>query len=166
MTEKTKTYRIRALTPQDRNWVADKLDEHWGSTRMVSRGQLHYAHTLPGFAILDENETPHGLITYRIDGDECEIITINSFNEGIGVGGALIDAVKEAAEANECRRVWLITTNDNLTALRFYQKRNFELVQIHRGAVAASRKLKPEIPLVGQDDIPIRDEIELEVVLK
>ena len=61
--------------------------------------------------------------------------------------------------------MWLITTNDNLNALRFYQKRGFELVAVHRHAVDESRKIKPEIPLVGENGIPIRDELGLELAL-
>jgi hypothetical protein len=59
----------------------------------------------------------------------------------------------------------LVTTNDNLNALRFYQKRGFVLVAVHRNALEVSRKLKPEIPLVGMDSIPLRDEIELEMMV-
>jgi len=161
-----KTYRIRGLEPTDRNWIADKLDEHWGSTRVVSRGRLHYAHTLPGFTIVDQNEAPQGLVTYSIKDRECEIVTLNSFNEGIGVGNALIQAVKDAADYEKCRRVWLITTNDNTLALRYWQKRGFHIVAIHRGAITEARRLKPEIPLLGIDNIPIRHEIELEMPLK
>jgi GNAT superfamily N-acetyltransferase len=73
--------------------------------------------------------------------------------------------VAESARAAGCRRLWLITTNDNLPALRFYQKRGFVLVRLHRGAVAGSRRLKPEIPLTGSEGIPIRDELELELEL-
>jgi hypothetical protein len=58
------------------------------------------------------------------------------------------------------------TTNDNLNALRFYQKRGFVLVSVHRNAVIKSRQLKPEIPLTGNDGIPLRDEIELEMLLE
>jgi hypothetical protein len=72
--------------------------------------------------------------------------------------------VEEARKRN-CWRVFLITTNDNLNALGFYQKRGFELVAIHRGAVNESRKVKPSIPLIGDNNIPLRDEIELELVL-
>ena len=49
--------------------------------------------------------------------------------------------------------------------MRFYQKRGFVLVAVHRNALAESRRLKPEIPLIGIDDIPLRDEIELEMEL-
>jgi hypothetical protein len=52
-----------------------------------------------------------------------------------------------------------------MNALRFYQKRGFVLVAVHRNALEQSRKLKPEIPLIGDDEIPLRDEIELEMML-
>ena len=59
----------------------------------------------------------------------------------------------------------MIATNDNIRALRFYQKRGFDLVSIYRFAVNESRKLKPQIPLLGVDDIPILHEIEFEKLL-
>jgi RimJ/RimL family protein N-acetyltransferase len=85
--------------------------------------------------------------------------------EGIGVGTALIAAVRTIAVRSKCRRVWVITTNDNLQALRFYQRKGFSLVALHRKALDQSRKLKPEIPLIGLDGIPLRDELELEMLL-
>jgi len=88
----------------------------------------------------------------------------DSARPGRGVGTALIVAAEEVAQRAGCRRLWLITTNDNTHALRFYQKRGFVLAALHRNAVAASRARKPEIPLTGNDGIPIRDEIELEKV--
>ncbi len=111
------------------------------------------------------NETPTGLVTYRLEAVECEIVTIDSLIEGIGIGTALIDTVKAAAVAAKCERLWLITTNDNVKALRFYQRRGFALVAVYRNALEESRRLKPEIPLVGMHGIPLRDEIELELRL-
>ncbi len=154
-------YSIRTLTTSDRGWIAEKMDECWGSTRIISRGKLHYAHTLPGYVVQDAEGTPHGLLTYHIEDGACEIVTLNSFREGIGVGTALVDAVMETARAEHCKRVWLITTNDNLPALRFWQKREFEIVAVYPGAVHEARRNKPEIPLTGVHEIPIRDEIEL-----
>jgi hypothetical protein len=52
-----------------------------------------------------------------------------------------------------------------MNALRFYQKRGFVLVALHRNALELSRKLKPEISLIGNAGIPLRDEIELEIML-
>jgi GNAT superfamily N-acetyltransferase len=106
-----------------------------------------------------------GLVTYNIEGESCEVVTIDSIRPSSGVGTALIEAVRDIAIKSRCERLWLITTNDNLNALRFYQKWGFVLVAVHRNALDVSRKLKPEIPLIGDDGIPLRDEIELEMML-
>lgn len=138
--------------------------EHWGGTTMVSRGRLYNASEFPGFFARDDDNIL-GLVTYRIEDTECEVMSLNSFQDGIGVGSALLEAVKGKAKSFNCRRLWLLTTNDNMNALRFYQKRGFVLVAVHRNALEESRKLKPQIPMIGFDEIPLRDEIELEIEL-
>lgn len=108
-----------------------------------------------------------GLATYRIDGAACELMSLDSLREGRGVGSALVDAVIGLASSVGCARLTLVTTNDNLNALRFYQKRGFRLRALCPGAVdAARRELKPAILLQGENDIPIRDEIELEMEIE
>jgi GNAT superfamily N-acetyltransferase len=146
------------------DWARDLLCRTWGSTQVVSRGQIHEAIKLPGLVALVQDQ-PVGLATYRISGTECELTTIDSVRQGIGVGSALLEAVKVEAQRAHCRRLWLITTNDNLKALRFYQRRGFTLAALHRNALATSRRLKPDIPMIGEDGIPLRDEIELELIL-
>ena len=153
--------KILAITGESRDWVRNKLRESWGSTKLVSRGKVHNGDQLPGFIGYLEGE-PIGLCTYRIDKNECELISINSYREKRGVGTGLINSVINTARKAGCYRVWLITSNDNLHALKFYQKYGFRLVSIYPNALDISRKLKPEIPLVGLDGIPLRDEIELE----
>ncbi|MFB0546734.1 MAG: GNAT family N-acetyltransferase [Anaerolineae bacterium] len=160
----TKTLQVRPLNKGDHDWVARLLEKHWGATKIVTRGRIHCADDLAGFVAVQEDK-PVGLVTYRIDDDECEILTMNSLVEGVGIGSALLDAVRTLAVSAKCKRLWLITTNDNMAALRFYQKRGFLLVAVHRNALERSRQLKPEIPLVGIDEIPLRDEIELELPL-
>jgi GNAT superfamily N-acetyltransferase len=155
---------IQPLNIADREWVSQFILEHWGSNKVVSRGVIYYPQDLPGFVALHEGEKL-GLVTYNITGASCEIVTINSIRPFSGVGTALIEAVKNIALESGCERLWLITTNDNLNALRFYQKRGFELVAIHRNALKLSRKLKPEISFIGDHGIPLRDEIELEMKL-
>jgi ribosomal protein S18 acetylase RimI-like enzyme len=152
---------IRPVAEADREWIGDLLTAWWGSPRIVTRGRVHDAIVLPGFVARLDGERA-GLVTYDITGGSCELVTLNSTREGQGVGSALIEAVIAAAREARCARLWLITTNDNLAALRFYQKRGFHLVAVHCGALEASRRLKPEIPLTGMDGIPLRDEIELE----
>ena len=155
---------IQPLNIADREWVSEFILELWGSNKVVSRGVVYYPQDLPGFVATDDDEKV-GLVTYNITGSDCEIVTIDSVRPFSGVGTALIEAVKNIAQQSGCKRLWLITTNDNMNALRFYQKRGFELVAIHRNALEISRKLKPEISLIGNDGIPLRDEIELEMIL-
>ncbi len=155
---------ICPLNFTDQEWVSQFILEHWGSNKVVSRGEVYYPQDLPGFVALYESEKV-GLVTYNIIGSSCEIITINSIRTSLRVGTALVEAVKNIAVKSGCKRLWLITTNDNLNALRFYQKRGFVLVAVHRNALELSRRLKPEIPVIGDDGIPLRDEIELELML-
>jgi len=157
-------YTIRPLVGSDREWVRQFSVEHWGDETVVAHGQVYWPHELPGFAAFD-GEQCIGLLTYRIDGQSCEIVTINSLRVSVGIGSALIAEVVAAARAAGCTRLYLITTNDNLNALRFYQKRGLVLVAVHRNALDHSRALKPAIPLIGFDGIPLRDEIELEMWL-
>ncbi|MEX2203165.1 MAG: GNAT family N-acetyltransferase [Actinomycetota bacterium] len=110
---------------------------------------------LPGFVAEDEGR-PAGLLTYVLEGDACEVVTIDAFENGRGIGTALIGAVKELG----ARRLWLVTTNDNARAQRFYERRGFILVAVHEGAVDRSRLEKPEIPLVGNGGVEIHDEFE------
>ncbi|MCP4257150.1 MAG: GNAT family N-acetyltransferase [Planctomycetes bacterium] len=140
------------------------MREQWASNLVVTRGKIHTAQALPGFIAVKEEKNV-GLITFHINGNQCEIVSLNSLNEREGIGSNLIDYVCKVAKENKCRRIWIITTNDNIEALRFFQKRGFALVTIHRNAIEESRRLKPEIPSLGKHNIPIRDEIELEMIL-
>jgi ribosomal protein S18 acetylase RimI-like enzyme len=157
-------FTLRPLTPSDRPWVAQRIAESWGAEIVVVHETVYRPAELPGFAAMIEGEIA-GLLTYHIEGAACEIVTLNSWSEGRGVGTALIEAVKQAASQIGCRRLWLITTNDNTHALRFYQKRGFVIAAIHVNALEKARRLKPEIPLIGEDGILLRDEIELEMIL-
>ena len=155
---------ILPINTEDREWVAQFMQEQWGSDKVISRGAAHYPQFLPGFVALHESEKV-GLVTYNITYESCEIVTINSTYPSSGIGTALLEAVENTAIKCGCKRLWLITTNDNMNTLRFYQKRGFVLVAVHRNALERSRKMKPEISLIGIDGIPLRDEIELEMIL-
>jgi len=159
------TIEVRRRGPDDDGWVQDVLKKYWYSTRIISRGKIHEANRLPGF-IAHASNMRVGLALYEIAGNECEIVSLNSFTELAGVGSQLIDAVKSVAANAQCRRVWLVITNDNSYALRFYQRKGFVLSALHLKAIQESRRLKPEIPIIGRDGIPIRDEIELEILLQ
>lgn len=155
---------IMATTPQDADWVRQFIIDHWGAEIVVICGQVYRPHEFPGFVAMAGAERV-GLITYRVAGAACEVLSIDSLHPGRGVGGALLEAVANAAAQAGCQRLWLITTNDNLAALGFYQKRGFVLTALHRNALAETRRIKPSIPLIGMGGIPLRDELELERML-
>ena len=155
---------IQVLAKSDAVWVEAFVTEHWGAPQIVTRGRVHNAPTLPGFYADDDGERIR-LVLYHIDGAQCEIVLLNSLREGLGIGSSLVATVRSAAMDAGCTRLWLISTNDNLPALRFYQRQGFVLAALQRDALTASRRLKPDIPLTGWDGIPLRDEIELEMRL-
>jgi ribosomal protein S18 acetylase RimI-like enzyme len=153
---------VRPITDDDAETVRLLLVETWGSPKVAGHGTLYDASTLPGL-IATLAGRPVGLLTYQVQGDSWEIVTISASVRERGVGTALIRAVEDKARRDEARRLWLITTNDNIIALRFYQRRGFDLVALHKDAVTQARaELKPEIPL-EVDGIPLRHELELEM---
>jgi ribosomal protein S18 acetylase RimI-like enzyme len=155
---------IRSLTNADLPRLRQFWIEHWGGEEIIARGKVYRPEQLEGFVIEDGQEWI-GLLTFVIEDSECEVTSLDSLREGQGIGSKLIDQAVEEARGRGCKRLFLITTNDNLNALGFYQKRGFEIAAIYRGAVNESRKIKPGIPLVGYHNIPLRDEIELEIKL-
>jgi DNA-3-methyladenine glycosylase I len=157
-------FTLRPISDADQPWVRQWMIDHWGAELMVAHNEQFYPAEYPGF-VADSDADVVGLVTYKLRGDECEILSLDSLVESRGIGSALVEAVRKVALENGARRLWLITTNDNIKALRFYQKRGFELVKIHPHAVDESRKIKPSIPLIGEFGIPLRDEIELEILL-
>jgi ribosomal protein S18 acetylase RimI-like enzyme len=155
---------IRQIESTDSDWVRSFLVTHFGSNRVVSRGTMHEANELPGFIAL-HNGVPSAVLTYAHAGDELEVVTLHSAIRGAGLGSRLLEAARARACDLHCRRMWLITTNDNQPAIRFYERRGMRIAAIHRGAIAESRKLKPEISLTGIGGRPIEDEVEFELPL-
>jgi GNAT superfamily N-acetyltransferase len=156
--------KVRPLEEADRPWVRECVIENWAGEIVVIRGKVHRPHDLPG-DIIEADGDRVGMAIYHVAADECEIVALLATQRYRGIGTALVKAVRDRAMERGCRRVWLITTNDNLDALRFYQRRGFELVAVHRRALDISRRIKPSIPLIGEYGIPLRDEIELEMPL-
>ncbi len=160
-------FEIRPTNDSDINNISRITKKYWGADIIVVHGIVYKPSDLPGFIAYnrDNQEEWLGLITYNIKENQCEIVTINAITQFNGIGTALLKSVKQTAIETNCKRIWLITTNDNIDALRFYQKRGFNINAIHCGVVNKSRKLKPEIPMIGEYGIPLRDEIEPEMRL-
>lgn len=157
-------YEIVGLTSENRNNVDRHIRDEWAGPSIVSLGNLYDSSKLPGFAAIRGREAV-GAVLYRLSGDECEIAVIYSLLEGQGVATALMNRAVETARDLGCRRVWLVTTNDNTHAIRFYQMYGFSLKTVHIGALDVTRSLKPGLPERGIDDIPIAHEFEFELLI-
>jgi GNAT superfamily N-acetyltransferase len=125
---------------------------------------IHQADQLPGLVAEVEGQL-EGLLTYNMKDDMFEIVTLNVLKPMEGIGRLLVDKAVELALSSGCSRIWVITTNDNAPAVKFYDSVGFRIKTIHKGSIKESRRLKPEIPRHGIDGIPITDEIELEKTL-
>jgi GNAT superfamily N-acetyltransferase len=177
---------VRELTDADRAWARALLRERWGAEIVVTRGRPHRADLLPGLVAwladgrvnadaapggarrgtgLGGGRERAGLLAFRIAGPECEIVSLDAVAQGAGIGTALLAAIRSVAAAAGCRRLWLITTNDNVPAQRFYERCGFHLAAVHGNALEESRRLKPSIPLAGFGGAPLRDELEYETAL-
>lgn len=146
-----------AFRPRVMQYVVDE----WAGPMIVTRGAVHDASKAEGFISVTDGDVS-GYVLYRVQENQCEILVLHSILENRGIGSALIRTVIEVAKARGCARVWLITTNDNLHAIRFYQRFGFALKAVHINALDESRKLKPTIPLRGNEGIPIAHEFEFE----
>jgi GNAT superfamily N-acetyltransferase len=158
------TSAVRPLQPDDRGWLEAALREHTAGPSIVSRGRLFDGLALPGLVAMLGGEVA-GVVLYDLHADECEVVFLAALLDGAGAGTELLHAVAELARDAGCRRAWLVTTNDNTAAIRFYQRRGWDLVAIHRDALDRSRALKPAIPLIGNDGIVLRHELEFELRL-
>ncbi|MGI1806600.1 GNAT family N-acetyltransferase [Exiguobacterium sp. TDN 0502] len=137
------------------------LTEHWGSSQMVTSTGVHDCSLLDGFYVTNDDHEIMGLITYYITSQTCEIISLDSLEEGKGIGSRLMQAVEERAAQQQCKLLTLFTTNDNEHAMRFYQHREYTISKVIPNAVELARKIKPEIPLYNEKGVPIKDEIVL-----
>ena len=155
---------LRAIDDVDRPRVRELIRERWRDDIVVGHGVVFEPATLPGFLAIEAGAVV-GLVTYAIEGAVCEIVTIDALVEGRGVGRALMGAVEDAARRAGCRRLELVSTNDNERALGFYRRLGFAVVEVRTNAIEASRALKPSIPLVSDAGVPIRDEIALALEL-
>ena len=148
---------VREAEAADAKWTCSFLRARWNDTTQAVHGETIDASAIPALIAGDHQ----GLATYRWNGRDAELVTINAVPAGAGAGSALIEALVTRLKAKGCTRLWVTTTNDNLSALRFYLRRGFRLIEVRPGAVDEARRLKPSISTVGQHGIPIHDEIEL-----
>jgi len=151
---------VRPVQETDRPTVEWLTTQLWGAAEVVVHDDVFYPASLPGF-IAERAGRIAGLVTFDVRAGVLEIVTINALDQFTGIGTMLIEAVRDEAKRRGCQQVTLTTTNDNVDALRFYQRRGFRMTALRPGAVDRSRLRKPEIPRTGDFGIPLHDEIDL-----
>jgi len=155
-------YEIRQVDNAIREKIQSILDETWGAPYLAINGKLWDSRTMPGYAAVYGDEV-FGYLLYEFHSGVCEIMVLESIAQNIGIATALIEQIKQAAKAGGMSKVIVQTSNDNTHAFRFYQRRGFTISEIRLGAMNTARRLKPSIPLIGEEGIPLRDEIEFEI---
>lgn len=153
--------RIEPIAAGERDRVVALLAGLWGDEIVVVHDNIYRFADLPTFVARD-GDAIVGAATYRLAGDRAELVSLDSLRTGAGIGTALLAAVESVAAEAGCTLIELTTTNDNVDALGFYQRRGYRMVAIDRGAVDRARRVKPAIPLTGRHGLPLRDEIRLE----
>ena len=153
---------VREKEPEDQPWIEKMLRERWGGVQVIVHNEIFDAHLLPAL-VAGERE---GLATFRIQQTNlikfAELMTLDAVKANQGVGTALIEALISRLRVEMVVVLRVTTTNDNLDALRFYQRRGFRITAVRPGAVDNARLIKPSISLIGEYGIPLRDEIDLE----
>ncbi len=157
-------FKIKKTTDKDKEWLLE-IVRGWGADFIVSRGRKIYPTEIESYYAEDDSGKKLGLISFEITGDQCEIVTLDAFEKFKGVGTVLLKEVVDEVRQRGCKRIWLVTLNDNLDAIRFYQKRGFTIAAVHVNALKRSREIKPQIATIGQYGIPLRDELEFEMLL-
>jgi ribosomal protein S18 acetylase RimI-like enzyme len=155
--------RVRPLRPDEREWARSFLDERWGGETVVAHGVEFRPAELDGFVAQDDAGARVGLLTFDVDADVLEVVTLDAVRRREGIGSALMLAAIERAHASACRAVRVMTTNDNRPAIAFYGSMGFRVAEVREGAVAQARAIKPSIPFVGVDGTPITDEVVFEL---
>lgn len=154
---------VRDLEAADRPWAAALLERRLGSVQQARLGEVVDALIPPGI-VAERNGEPLGLATLIERDDAFELLALVTDPPGAGAGTRLLETAVQIAAASGHRRLWLVTTNDNLPALRFYLRRGMHVARIHADAVQRDRALKPSIPeRNATNGLPVRDLVELEV---
>lgn len=153
---------IRPIVATDRSWIAEESLVVGGPLMGTTTGTIDLrAH--PG-AIAVQGDQRAGAIIWSDGGEERRFLALWSKFEGLGTGRALLEHGMEAARLAGCQIFRIATTNDNLRALKLYQRAGFRIERIHVGGFANVLETKgmTSAPLpVGQNGIVIRDIVHL-----
>ena len=152
---------LREIKSTDQEWIKKISLDLWNSVEVVSQHKIYYTDKLSGILAIYQ-DTRAGLLLYSIDQPTLNIISLNTLYENIGIGSKLIERIEKIGIKKRLKKVRITTTNDNIDALRFYQAKGFQIINVNVDIMKKYRKLKPGLPKLGFYNIEIRDEFVLE----
>src|SRR5215831_7846323 len=150
---------VREATDEDRTVVRDLFSRDFGRTRIVAFGELMDLDQMPALVAVMHAE-PAGALAYRLLGDALHIVALatDPMWQRSGVGGHLIAEAELLARRLQLKRLVVATTNDNLPALYFYQRRGYVLIHLEPNSIIHHTQQQ----VSGFAGIPVRDEVRLE----
>lgn len=148
--------RIEAAPPEE---IDRLVRENWGLP-VVCIDRLYEPADLEGLVWREGSEI-QGLVTWAVEGDRAEIVTMDAFVQGTHIGGRLLDAAESELRQRGVRTIVVVTTGDNLRAVAFYIRRGYRLMRLDLDGMERVRMLKPSVPETGTEGLPLRDMWEL-----
>jgi ribosomal protein S18 acetylase RimI-like enzyme len=150
---------VREATDADRSAARALFQRDFGRTKIVAFGEIMDIDEMPALVAITRHD-PSGALAYRLLGDALHIVALatDPMWQRSGVGGHLVAEAELLARRLNLSRVLVSTTNDNLPALYFYQRRGYRLTDLVAGSVVAHTQREQ----AGFAGVPVRDEIRLE----
>ena len=150
---------VREATNVDRAAARVLFERDFGRTKIVAFGEVMDIDQMPALVALMTDE-PAGALAYRTHGDALHIVALatDPMWQRSGVGGQLVAEAEILARRLALTRLVVATTNDNLPALYFYQRRGYRLTDL----VVSSVITHSGRQVLGFGGIPVRDEVRLE----
>jgi GNAT superfamily N-acetyltransferase len=136
----------------------------WGLP-VVSLHRSYAPDDVEGLVLEAQDGKTAALVTWAVEGGAAEIVTLDAFVEGRGLGSKALALAEGLLRPRGVRRVWLVTTNDNLRAATLYLRAGYRLVRVHLDGMEAVRRVKPGIPRTGMNGLPLSDIWEFEKFL-
>ncbi|HLC28461.1 MAG TPA: GNAT family N-acetyltransferase [Dehalococcoidia bacterium] len=158
-----------SLDPAIRPATEAEIEADWreftGGPPVIGALRDYIPSDVEGLIWRDPAAGRHGLVSWWIEGERAEMVSVHAEPPGSGTGTRIMDAAEEELRRRGVKTTILATTNDNVRALNFYRERGYRLVRLQLEAMDRVRAAKPSVPLTGRDSVPLRDMWELEKML-
>ena len=150
---------VREMTDADRPTARELFQRDFGRTKIVAFGEVMDIDQMPALVAIMRDE-PSGALAYRLLGDALHIVALatDPMWQRSGVGGYLVAEAELLARRLHLKRIVVSTTNDNLPALYFYQRRGYRLTDLVPDSVIKHTRQEQ----AGFAGVPVRDEIRLQ----